>query len=258
MTGRLRNLGVSIALPVLLIGGWWLGTRGSTSFWVPRPGQLAQVFSEVWLSQRLVDDVLPSLGRLALGLGLAVALGIGLGLLIGSSTVLRHLTEPVLELLRAIPPPVLVPVLIILIGVDSTMNIAVIAAGCIWPVLLNTIEGVRATDDVVDQTARSFGITERDRLLRVTLPAASPFIVTGVRQALSLGLILMVISEMFAATSGIGFAIVQFQRSFAVPGMWSGIVLLGIIGVILATAFRWAERRILSWYYGFKEVEHGE
>lgn len=255
---HLRSAFRLLALPAILVFAWWLWARQSTSFWVPQPGNLMQVFGDVWLSDRMVNDVLPSLGRLALGLAIAVVLGIVLGLAIGSSVVLRRLSEPVLEFLRAIPPPIIVPILMILVGVNNTMKVAVIASGCIWPILLNTIEGVRASDDVLNQTATVYGIEGWDRLLKVTLPAASPFYIAGIRQALSLGLILMVISEMFAASSGLGFAIVQFQRSFAIPEMWSGIVLLGLIGVLLAAAFGWAERRVLKWYHGLKEVEHSE
>jgi ABC-type nitrate/sulfonate/bicarbonate transport system permease component len=78
----------------------------------------------------------------------------------------------------------------------------------------------------------------------------------GIRQALSIGLILMVISEMFASSSGLGFTIVQFQRSFAVPEMWSGVVVLGLIGLALAFIFQFVERRVLRWYHGLREVDH--
>ena len=87
------------------------------------------------------------------------------------------------------------------------------------------------------------------------LPAASPQIVTGMRQALSIGIILMVISEMFAASSGLGFTIVQFQRGFAIPEMWSGILLLGLLGVVLSFGFRLAENRVLSWYHGLRRAQ---
>jgi len=80
---------------------------------------------------------------------------------------------------------------------------------------------------------------------------------TGVRQSLSIGLILMVISEMFASSSGLGFTIVEFQRSFAVPEMWSGIVLLGLIGVLMSVIFHVCERRVLRWYHGQREVQRG-
>ena len=94
------------------------------------------------------------------------------------------------------------------------------------------------------------------RIRYLVLPGAGPQIMVGVRQALSLGLILMVISEMFASSSGLGFSIIKFQRSFAIPEMWSGIALLGLIGVGLSFLFQFVERRVLRWYHGQKEVEH--
>ncbi|MCY1232690.1 putative aliphatic sulfonates transport permease protein SsuC [compost metagenome] len=183
-------------------------------------------------------------------------IGVVGGVLIGSIRWLRALLEPVLEFFRAIPPPVLVPVLILLMGITDSMKIAVIISGCVWPVLLNTIEGVRAVDGVLSDSAHTYGIDGWARVRYLVLPSASPQILAGVRQSLSLGLILMVISEMFASSSGLGFTIVQFQRSFAIPEMWSGIVVLGLLGVAMSFIFQWAERNILRWYHGQKEVEN--
>ena len=160
------------------------------------------------------------------------------------------------EFFRALPPPVLIPVLMLLVGVNDGMKIAVIISGAIWPVLLNTIEGVRAIDPVAE---RNQPLLWHQRFSPDSLPgapSATPTIMAGIRQCLSIGLILMVISEMFASSSGLGFAIVQFQRSFAVPEMWSGIVVLGLIGVIMSFIFQWIERRVLRWYNGLKEVEN--
>jgi ABC-type nitrate/sulfonate/bicarbonate transport system permease component len=131
----------------------------------------------------------------------------------------------------------------------------VIVFGCVWPVLLNTVEGVRATDGVLSDTSRAYGITGAARLRHLLLPAASPQIFAGLRQALSIAIILMVISEMFAASNGLGFAIVQFQRSFAIPEMWSGIILLGLLGFLLSELFRLAERRALAWYHGLRDAQ---
>ena len=140
-----------------------------------------------------------------------------LGTVIGSYRRVRAVCEPVLEFLRAVPPPVLIPVIMLFAGIGDTMKVMVIASGCVWPILLNTVEGVRAVDPVMPETARSYGITGPSRLRHLVLRSASPQIFAGLRQALSIGIILMVISEMFAASNGIGFTIVQFQRSFADP-----------------------------------------
>src|SRR5690606_15709390 len=118
-----------------------------------------------------------------------IVLGIGAGLAIGSSRILGRLSEPVLEFFRAIPPPVLVPILMVLVGINDSMKVLVIVSGAIWPVLLNTIEGVRAIDEVLSDTAKVYGIHGRSRISMLTLPAASPYYITGIRQALSIGLI---------------------------------------------------------------------
>lgn len=252
----LKALLYGIGLPILLIGLWWAATSGAPNFFVPTPGALVEKFPQTWFGDRLLTDVLPSIGRLLVGLAAAIVLGVVIGLLVGLSATLRAVTEPVFEFFRAVPPPVLVPVLMLLVGINDSMKVAVIVSGCVWPVLLNTIEGVRAIDPVQNETTRSYGITGFNRVRYQILPSAAPQIFAGVRQSLSIGLILMVISEMFASSSGLGFAIVQFQRSFAIPEMWSGIVVLGLIGVAMSLIFQWIQRTVLRWYNGLKEVEN--
>jgi ABC-type nitrate/sulfonate/bicarbonate transport system permease component len=137
------------------------------------------------------------------------------------------------------------------------MKVLVIVSGCLWPILLNTVEGVRGRDELLEDTCRAYGIRGPARLRHLVLRSASPQIVTGMRQALSIGIILMVISEMFAASSGLGFTIVQFQRGFAIPEMWSGILLLGLLGVALSLALRVFENRVLSWYYDLRRAQRG-
>ncbi|WP_033029621.1 ABC transporter permease [Streptomyces rimosus] len=251
-TGLLRRTALRLlrvlGLPLLLILGWWAYSVAEPTFYLPTPGRVATAFTEVWFSDRITEDVLPSVGRLLTGYALAGLLGVGLGVAIGSSRTLRAAAEPVLEFFRAVPPPVLVPLIMLLAGLDTTMKVLVIVSGCVWPVLLNTVEGVRAVDEVLADTGRCFGLRGPARLRHLVLPAASPQIMAGLRQALSIGIILMVIGEMFASTSGIGHTVVLFQRGFAIPEMWSGIVVLGLLGFGLSLAFRAAERRILAWH----------
>jgi ABC-type nitrate/sulfonate/bicarbonate transport system permease component len=170
--------------------------------------------------------------------------------LIGTYGAVRALLEPVLEFLRAFPPPVLVPAAILLSGIGDRTKILVIVFGCVWPVLLNTIEGVRGRDEVLSDTCRTYRVTGLLRLRHLVLRAASPQIVTGARQALPLAIILMVISEIMAANEGLGFTVLQFQRGFQIPEMWSGVLLLGLIGIVLSLLFRIAERGLLGWYHG--------
>lgn len=255
-TRGIRACLAALALPVALVLAWWLWSTGTGSPLLPAPDVVARAGAETWLGGRLVADVLPSLARLTGGYTLGLVAGIATGVVIGSSPGVRVLLEPALEFLRAIPPPVLVPVLVLLAGIGDLMKVLVIAFGCVWPVLLNTVEGVRGGDAVLRDTARCYGLRTPARVRFLVLPAAGPQIAAGARQALSIGLALMVISEMVAASDGLGFAVVQFQRGFALPEMWSGIALLGLVGVGLALVLRAIEKRALAWYHGPRE-SHG-
>lgn len=255
MTSSVQRVGYALALPIILVAAWWFATANSTSFFWPPLQTILEVFPETWFEGRFAADVIPSVARLLTGYAIALLIGISVGVAVGSSRVLRETAEPVLEFLRAVPPPVLVPVIMLFAGIGDGMKISVIAFGCVWPVLLNTVEGVRGVDEVLSDTARTYGLGTATRVRTLTLRAASPQIMAGARQALSVGIILMVISEMFAASNGLGFTTVQFQRSFAIPEMWTGIILLGLIGVVLALVFRLVERRVLSWYLGLRAAQ---
>ncbi|MDF1477686.1 ABC transporter permease [Leifsonia sp. H3M29-4] len=252
----LKKLGMWLGLPVILIAIWWLATSQGVNFFVPTPAKLAEKFVSVWFSERFFADVVPSIGRLLLGLAISIVIGIALGIAIGLTRPLRWLLEPLLEFVRAIPSTILIPVLLLLIGINDAMKITVIVLGCLWPVLLNTIEGVRSLDEVLTNTARVYGIRGFARVRYLVFPGALPQIMAGIRHSLAIGLILMVVSEMFASTDGIGHAIINFQNRVAIPEMWSGIVLLGIIGVLLSVAFQAVQKRALRWYYGLKEASN--
>lgn len=255
MTRVLRQVTVALALPLILFAAWWAASANSTDFYFPPLSEIVRSLVDEWFGSRLRDDVLPSLIRLSLGYGLALVFAVTLGVLIGSYRTLRGLFEPVLEFFRAIPPPVLVPILMLIFGIDDTVKVIVIALGSMWPILLNTAEGVRAVDSVLSDTARSYQITGAARLRSLTLPAASPQIFAGARQGLSVAVILMVISELFAASNGLGFAIVQAQRTFAIPEMWGGILMLGLLGFLLSMLFRLVESRQLAWYHGLRRAQ---
>jgi ABC-type nitrate/sulfonate/bicarbonate transport system permease component len=253
-----RRALVALGLPVVLITSWWILSAHSTSFFWPPLSTIARAFPQTWTGDPLLHDVLPSLARLTIGYLTALVAGVAAGTAIGSSRTLRDLCEPALEFLRAIPPPVLIPVIALFAGYTGwTAKVITIALGCVWPILLNTVEGVRSIDEVLRDTARSYRLGRVATLHHVVLRGASPRIATGARQALSIGVILMVVSELFGADRGLGAAIVQFQRGFAIPQMWTGIILLGLLGVALSGLFRLVEHRSLAWYRGLRQAERG-
>jgi ABC-type nitrate/sulfonate/bicarbonate transport system permease component len=253
----LKRAALFLGLPIILVAVWWFTSANSTNFFLPPLSKILAVLPETWNLQRLGHDVVPSLTRFSIGYGIALVVGIVGGVAIGSSRLLRALLEPMLEFLRAIPPPVLVPLFILIAGIDNLSKVLLIVSGCVWPVLLNTVEGVRAVDSVLADTCRSYGVRGPLRLRTLVLRSASPQIMVGARQALAIGLILTVISEMKAAYNGIGFMIQEFQRGFQIPEMWSGVLVLGLIGVLLALLFRLVERRVLLWYHGVRAAERG-
>ncbi|HEX7387516.1 MAG TPA: ABC transporter permease [Castellaniella sp.] len=247
-----HRLATIFVLPVVLFVLWYFSSQHSSNFFFPPLDKILGAFDRIWLSPSGATDIYASLGRLAVGFVSSLIFALAAGVLLGSSKVIRDYTEPVFEFFRAIPPTVMIPVLLVISGIGDTSKIAVISFGCLWPMLLNTIEGVRSVDQVLKDTCEVYHIQGIRRLFVLTLPAASPQIVTGMRTGLSIAIILMVISEMFASRNGIGFAIIQFQRTFSIPEMWSGILLLGLIGVLLSLLMRLIERCVLNWYEGLR------
>ena len=250
MKSRALATTLEITIPLLLLVLWGLLSANSDTYYFPPLTDILQTFMDTWVFERVRSDVVPSLTRLAAGYGIACLVAIVVGLALGLSRPLRRATDPIVQFLRAIPPPALLPFGILVLGVGNSMKIFIIAFVCLWPVLLNTIDGVAGVDPTLRETARVYEIRPVDRILRVTLPAAAPQIFAGMRTALSLALILMVISEMVASTNGIGYFVLQAQRSFAIPEMWSGILLLGILGYVLNAVFLLVERRVLRWHRG--------
>lgn len=250
--GPLHSAAVLVSALVL----WELITRLVGSAFFPPPTTIAQTAAENWFSgpasslflgDMVFDDLLTSLGRIIAGWLLAIVIGVALGMLLGRSRTALDYAGPLMAFMRAVPAPVLIPVFLVLLGIGPQMQITVIVFGVVWPILLNTVDGVRSVDQVKVDTARSFGITRSDWLLRVVLPAATPKIFAGLRVSLSLTLVLMVVSELVGSTDGIGYRLIYDQRQFDLPAMWTGIVLLGILGYVLNSLLLAVERRVLSW-----------
>jgi ABC-type nitrate/sulfonate/bicarbonate transport system permease component len=249
-TRKRITLGLQIAVPVVCVALWWAISAGSTNFFFPPLETILKTFRRVWVFDRVGTDALPSVLRLAVGYALAAVVGVGLGVLLAQHRVARAMADPLTHFLRSVPAPVMIPPALVLLGLGSGMKVAVIAFGAVWPILLNTIDGVRAQDPTTLEMARAYGIGGAERLRRIVVPAASPQIFAGLRTSLSIALILMVISEMVASTNGIGNFVLQSHRTFAIPDMWSGILLLGLLGIALSVAFAFVERRALRWHRG--------
>jgi ABC-type nitrate/sulfonate/bicarbonate transport system permease component len=192
-------------------------------------------------------ELLTSLRRLLIGYGLAIGLGVPLGLLIGFYRPAYNLFEPVVEALRPISVIALIPVIILFLGLEDPMKIFIVFYGCFFPILLNTISGVRDIDPTLIGTSRTFGLSKAQSMFKVVLPAAGPSIFTGLRISLGFSLVAVVAAEMLSGGNGIGAFILDSQRTFKVREMYAGIITLGLVGYLINRAFLSIERRALGW-----------
>jgi ABC-type nitrate/sulfonate/bicarbonate transport system permease component len=249
------KIAAEIAVPVALLLAWQLWTAHAQSPRFPRLSTILVEFRDMWLFSQFDTHVVPSLERIGLGFLIAVVLGIVLGIPLGLSRWARLWAMPHIEYWRAIPPPALLPISIVLLhSIGNVQKISFIAFFCLFPVLLNTIDGVRGIDPTVIDTARSYGIGRLERIGRIVLPAASPQIVTGMRNSLSLAVITMVLSEYFSSTSGVGYVLLISKNTFQLAPMWATIVLIGVLGYLLNVLFILAERRLLAWHRGWRSA----
>jgi ABC-type nitrate/sulfonate/bicarbonate transport system permease component len=248
--GRVGRLLLGAVVFVAALGVWEVWARSEASFLVPPASSVADAAWEVWPTADFLTTVAASLKRLAAGYVIGAGIGIALGLAMGSSRGTRRTLEPLVEFSRAIPPIAIVPALIVFLGLGNGMRIAVIAFGVCLPVLVNTLEGVRGISPETRDTASMLHVGPAERIFRVYFPAALPSIVAGLRIALPIGLIMVVISEFVGEGDGLGRYILLQQSQFNVPEMYAGILFLGVLGNALNQLMLVAERRILAWHYG--------
>jgi ABC-type nitrate/sulfonate/bicarbonate transport system permease component len=249
-----RSPGILLILALLVLWecsvrlGWMVSPT-----WPPISGVLATFW------QNLVDGTYlavigSSLWRLFVGYFIAVVLAVAVGLAMGVWRFFYMLLEPLVEFLRPIPSPAYLPMAILFLGIDDAMKIFMVSFAAFFPILLNTVTGVRSVDPVLLETGKTFGYGQWHIVARILLPASASFILTGMRISLAIALIVTVIAEMVAGNSGIGFYVLNAQRSFLVPEMYAGVIALAIVGFALNKIFVQVERLLLHWQSGGHDV----
>ncbi len=250
---RVAKVGAEIAVPIAILVAWQLWTVHAHSTKFPRLSTILVTFRDMWLFSQFGTNVLPSLERIGMGFAIAVIAGIALGIPLGLSRWGRLWAMPHIEFWRAMPPPALLPISIVLLhSIGNVQKVSFIAFFCLFPVLLNTIDGVRGIDPTLIETARSYNVPRLERVRRLVLPAAAPQIAAGMRTSLSLAVIVMVLSEYFSSTSGVGYVLLISKNTFQLAPMWAAIVLIGVLGYLLNVLFLIAERRLLAWHRGWR------
>ena len=190
-----------------------------------------------------------TLERVALGFGAGAVLGVGLGLAAGHLTPIRHIVEPLVELLRPIPPLAMLPMFIVWVGIGETSKVGFITYATFFPIFLTTITGVRQIDPILLRAAQSLGARGVGLFTRVILPAALPDILTGLRLGVALAFFVIVISEFIGAEHGLGYLINDGRNFFLVPQMLGAAVVLGLLGYAGNGLVRLLERRLTRWQH---------
>lgn len=251
-TSRRTILGA--ILPIAVVLGYAVWSSASASPYFPPLEDIALRFQELWLFAHVGSDLLPSLVNLVAGFLIAVVAGLVVGLVLGRTAWVREVCLPLINFGRSIPPLMLIPPLVLVLGIGDSAKIAIIAFGAFFPVCLATIDGMRQTDSVLLDMTRSIGLGKVATLRQVYLPSAAPSIFGGVQVALQVSLVLMVASEMLAAYRGLGYITMQAQLSFDSPTMWAGIVLLALLGFAMHILFTFVRRRVLAWHIGMRAL----
>jgi NitT/TauT family transport system permease protein len=211
-------------------------------------------FSEVvrtgWLllkNGQLESHIFASLQRSLTGFGVAILYAVPLGLAIGWFKRFADVLSPLLETFRNTAPLALLPVFLLLLGIGESSKIALVIYSCSWPILLNTISGVRNVDPLLIKSAKTMGLSSYDLLRKVVLPASVPTIFVGIRLAGAYSLLVLVAAEMVGAKAGLGYLIIYSQYNFQIPHMYVGILTTTVLGLTFTQLLMWLERRFTSW-----------
>lgn len=240
-----------VVLIVLLIG-WQVAAATTSGLTLATFTAASESAIQLLRPPSLSADVLPSLGRVLIGFLLAGTAGAACGLLFGSLRWLDPWVHPLISFFRSIPPSAIIPVVLLVSGLGPQLVLTVIVFGSFWPVLLNTFDGARRIEPLYHDVATVLRVPLLTRIAQVIVPASLPMIMAGLRISLSISVILMVVSEMLASTSGLGFRMAYAQQTFDVPGTYGAVLLLAVIGWALDSIFLVIERQALHWHPAFQ------
>jgi NitT/TauT family transport system permease protein len=276
MKRRGQDIAVGLIVPVVAIGIWqWVASMG----WVNEnilPSPLAvwhkwvayllpmQDFNTwhennpqggwwAWaMSGELIIDSLGSLYRVVVGFAVGAGLALPLGLAMGTSRIVYAWMNPLVQLLRPIPPIAYIPLSILWFGLGNPPAIFLIALGAFFPVLMNTIAGVRQVDGIYLRAARNLGATGSTMFLRVILPAAVPYILSGVRIGIGTAFIVVIVAEMVAVNNGLGFRILEAREYFWSDKIIAGMISIGLIGLAIDVGMNKLNNHLLRWHRGLE------
>ncbi len=232
-------------LPLILLLVAWQLVQSGPSPYFPAPSQWWTAANALFAREHLVAAFGATTWTFLQGLALAIVIGSALGILVGVSKLAERALAPLFEFMRAIPPPVTVPIASLLIGYNESMKLTVVVLAGLWPILLNTTSAVREIDPLLLDVARAFRLTPMERMRRIIVPSVIPSLLTGIRVAIPLAIVVTLLVEMLTSLPGIGTLMIRSQRNFQSSEVYALLVLIGLFGFVVNDLFSIVEGVIM-------------
>lgn len=243
-------------LPFILIMGVWEVLALSQLVYpayLPRFSETILVLLQLLVSEEFLSHIVATLLHTFVGFALAAVIGVSGGVLLGSWPAFNDIFRPIINFLRPLPAPVIMPLAILFLGIGDTMKVFIVAFGAVWPPLINTIDGVRDVEPQLLETGKTLGFSKFEIAEKIVVPAASPYIVSGLRLGSHIALIIASASEMIAGSKGLGFFIYKSQLSFRIPELYAGILTIGLLGYLISKLFSSVEKRVMGWHQRYQQ-----
>ncbi|WP_148688775.1 MULTISPECIES: ABC transporter permease [unclassified Methanopyrus] len=243
---RLETL-LKVSAPVAVLAIWQAvsGLGLINPVLLPPPSQVFSVFVD--MPGEILKHAITSLYRVAVGYSIAAVAGVSLGVLMGTYRTAHAAMDLLIEIVRPIPPIAWIPLAIVWFGIGDPSAFFIIFVGSFFPILINTISGIKGVDRIYIEAALNLGADDTALIRHVLVPGALPSIFTGLRVGLGVGWMCVVAAEMIAAKSGLGYMIIEAQRILATDQVIAGMITIGLLGLVMDRGFRYFERRALAW-----------
>jgi ABC-type nitrate/sulfonate/bicarbonate transport system permease component len=238
---------VRIATLVLLLAAWQVYADGVSRALFAPPTEIAESFLDLIDDGRLLDAIVTSMGSMLIGFALAIVVGVAIGVAMGRFRVLEYVLDPYVSFLYALPSIALIPLLVIWFGIDGTLRVVLVFLAAVFPIVINTMVGVKQVDRELIDVARVNCATERQIMRSVILPGSIPFIFAGIQVALAQALVGVVVAEMTAVVTGLGGLIVRFSQFFQTASLFVPILAVMALSILLTALLRLLQKRLAPW-----------
>jgi NitT/TauT family transport system permease protein len=252
---RIKPILLAIAFPLILLALWHISTHNRPASLIPPPYDVWQELEDLAVgginddaySRTLLTHLFASMSRVYGGFALALAVALPLGMLIGRVPIVRQLVDPTVQILRPIPVTAWLPLAMIIFGLGPRSAFFLVFLGAFYPILVNTIFGVRSVEPRLFEAASMLGCSQQAQFFRVVLPAALPSIFTGMRLGLGFAWVVIVVGEMTGVQTGLGAIIMEARQLSRTEIVISGMIVIGVFGFLSDQLVMWIGRRLLAW-----------